>query len=104
MLSIGSREVVRIELRGEVPCQELDDSAVLFLLEGGVEHLSVFRQVVGLVLGATGLVSVSYLGDFTGYEFLSGGSCKVAVVCGTYEMVAMYRLTASESLSPQKAR
>ena len=74
---------MRIELRGEVSCQEHDDSAILLLLEGGVEHLSVFRQVVGLVLGATGLVSVSYLDNFTGYEFLSAGSCEVAVVCGT---------------------
>ena len=52
MLSIGSREVVRIELRGEVSCQELDDSPILFLLKCGVEHLSVLRQVVGLVFGA----------------------------------------------------
>ena len=66
---------MRIELRGEVPCQELDDAAILFLLEGDVEHLSVFRQVVGFVLGATGSVLAAYLGDFTGYEFLSGGSC-----------------------------
>ena len=75
---------MRVELRGEVPCQKLDDAAILFLLEGGVEHLSVFRQVVGFVLGATGLglVSISYLGGFTGYEFFSGGSCEVAVVCG----------------------
>ena len=79
---MGPREVVRIELRGEVPCQELDDSAIQFFLEGGVEHLSVFRQVVGLVLGATGLASVAFLGDFTGDELLSGGSCKIAVVGG----------------------
>ena len=74
---------MRIELWGEVACEEFDDSAILFLLKGGVEHLSVFRQVVGFVLGATGLVSVSYLGDFTGYEFLRGGSCEIAIVCGT---------------------
>ena len=77
MLSVGSREIMRIELRGEVPCQELDDSAILFLLKCGVEHLSVFRQDVGLVLGTTDLVLVAYLGDFTGYEFLSGASVRL---------------------------
>jgi len=74
---------MRVELRGEVACEEFDDSAILLLFKGGVEHLSVFRQVVGFVLGATGLVSVSYLGDFTGYELLRGGSCEIAIVCGT---------------------
>ena len=73
---------MRIELRGEVTCEEFDDSAILFLLKGGVEHLSVFRRVVGFVFGATSLVSVLYLGDFTGYEFLRGGSCEITVVCG----------------------
>ena len=67
MFTIWAREVVRIELRGEVPCQELDDLAILFLLKCCVEHLSVLRQVVGLVLGATSLVSVAYFGDFIGY-------------------------------------
>ena len=79
---VGARQVMRIELWEEVACEEFDDSAILLLFKGGVEHLSVFRQVVGFVLGATGLVSVSYLGDFTGYEFLCGGSCEVAKVCG----------------------
>ena len=73
---------MRIKLWGEVACEEFDDSAIWFLLKGGVEHLSVFRQVVGFVLGATGLVSVSYLGDFTGNEFFCGGSCEIAIVCG----------------------
>ena len=72
VLSVGAWKIMRIELRGEVPCQEL---------ECGVEHLSVFRQVVGFVLGATGLVSAAYLGDFIGYNFLGGGSCEIAVVC-----------------------
>jgi hypothetical protein len=54
----------------------------LLLFKGVVEHLSVFRQVVGFVLGATGLVSVSYLSDFTGYKLLRGGSCEIAIVCG----------------------
>ena len=72
-----------IELRGEVACEEFDDSAILFLLKGSVEHASVFRQVVGFVLGAVSLVSVPYLGNFTGYEFVRGGSCEIAIVCGT---------------------
>ena len=80
---VGPRQVMRIELRGEVACEEFDDSAILLLFKGGVEHLSVFRQVVGFVLGATSLVSVSYLGDFTGYKLLCGSSCEVAIVCGT---------------------
>ena len=66
---------------GRSPCQELDDSVILFLLKCCVDHLSVLRQVVGLVLGATSLVSVAYFGDFTGYEFLGGGGCEIAVVC-----------------------
>ena len=45
------------------------------------KHLSVLRQVIGLVLRATCLVAVAYFGDFAGYEFLSGGSCEIAVVC-----------------------
>jgi len=73
---------MRVELRGEVACEEFDDSAILLLFKGVVKHLSVFRQVVGFVLGATGLVSVSYLGDFTGNEFFCGGSCEIAIVCG----------------------
>ena len=72
MLSVESGEIMRITLWGEVPCQKLDDAAILFLLEGGVEHLSVVRQVVGFVLGATGLVSAAYLGDFIGYKLLGG--------------------------------
>ena len=73
---------MRVELRGEVACEEFDDSAILFLLKGGMEHLSVFRQIVVFVLGVTSLVLVPYLGDFTGYEFLCGSSCEVAIVCG----------------------
>ena len=40
-------------------CEEFDDSAILFLLECGAEHLPVFRQVIGFVLGPTGLISAS---------------------------------------------
>ena len=72
---------MRVQLWGEVPCQELDDSAILFFLKCVMEHLSVFREVIGLVFGAACLVAAAYLGDFTGYEFLGGGSCEIAVVC-----------------------
>jgi hypothetical protein len=74
---------MRVELRGQIACEEFDDLAILFLLKGEAEHLPVFRQVVGFIMGATSLVSVPYLGDFTGYEFHCGGSCEVAIVCGT---------------------
>ena len=82
VFSVGLREIVRVKLRGEVTGEEFDDSVILFLLEGGMEHLSVFRQVVGIVLGATGVVSVSYFGYFTGDEFLSGGCCEIAIIRG----------------------
>jgi hypothetical protein len=29
------------------------------------------------------LFFLPYLGDFAGYEFLCGGSCEIAIVCGT---------------------
>ena len=82
VFSVGPREIVRVKLRREVSGEKFDNSAILFLLEGGMEHLSVFRQVVGFVLGATGLVSVSYFGYFTGDEFLSGGCCEIAIIRG----------------------
>ena len=68
---------MRVELWGEVACKEFDDSAISFLLKGSVEHLSVFRQVVGLVLKATSLVAALYLGDFTGYELLCGAAVRL---------------------------
>ena len=37
--------------------------------------------MIGLVLGAACLVAVAYLGNFAGYEFLSGDSCEIAVIC-----------------------
>ena len=52
--------VGRVGLGGrEFSCEKFDDSAVLFLLKCGVEHLPVFRQVVGFVLGPTVLVAAS---------------------------------------------
>ena len=44
--------------------------------------MSVLRQIVGLVLEATGLVAVAYLGKFIGYELLGGSGGEVAVVGG----------------------
>ena len=69
----GGREVTR---------EEFDDSAVLFLFECVAEHLPVFRQIVGFVLGSTCLVSAADFCDFSGYEFLGGRSVEVAVECG----------------------
>ena len=52
----------------------------MLLLEGGAKHLPVFSEVVGLVLGATGLVFASDYGDFLRYEFLRWGCSEVPVV------------------------
>ena len=46
---------------------------------------------------------LQYFRDFAGYEFLCGRSGEIAVEHGTMGRVARYRLTASGSLSPQKA-
>ena len=42
--------------------------------------MPVFSEVVGLVLGATGLVFASDYGDFFRYEFLRWGCGEVPVV------------------------
>ena len=45
-----------VQLRREVSREEFDDATVLSLFEGGAEHLPVFREVCGFVLGTSGLV------------------------------------------------
>ena len=64
----------------EFACEKFDDLAILFLLKCGAEHLPIFRQVVGFVLGPTGSVSTSDFQDFTGYELLRRLSGEIAVV------------------------
>ena len=65
---------------GIVPREEFDDATILLLLEGGAKHLPVFIEVVGLVLGATGLVFASDYGDFLCDEFLRWGFGEVPVI------------------------
>ena len=64
----------------EVSREEFDDATILLLFEGGAKHLPVFSEVVGLVLGATGLVFASDYGDFLRYEFLRWGYSEVPVI------------------------
>ena len=45
-----------VQLRREVSREEFDDATVLFLFEGGAEHLPVFHEVCRFVLGTSGLV------------------------------------------------
>ena len=52
----------------------------MLLLKGGAENLPVFCEVVGLVLGAAGLVFASDCGDFFRDEFLRWGCSEVSVV------------------------
>ena len=67
-------------MRWIVPREEFDGAIILLLLEGGAEHLPVFSEVVGLVLGASGLVFASDYGDFLRYEFLRWGCSEVPVI------------------------
>ena len=75
----------------------------MFLFECVAEHLPVFRQVVGFFLGPVGLVSAADFRDFAGYEFLGERSVEIAVECGPMGESGWYLVTASGSLSPQKA-
>ena len=65
------------QLRREIPREKFDDATILFLLEGGAEHLPVFREVRGFVLGT----SADYR-DFFTYEFFRGDSGEVPVIVG----------------------
>ena len=53
-----------VQLRRKVSRKEFDDATILFLFKGRTEHLPVFSEVVGLVLGATSLVSAADYGYF----------------------------------------
>ena len=48
-----------VQLRREVSREKFDDATVLFLFEGGAEHLPVLREIRGFVLGTSGLVFAS---------------------------------------------
>ena len=58
-----------VQLRREVSREKFDDASVLFLFEDGAEHLPVFREVRGFVLGTSGLVFAPDYRDFFPYEF-----------------------------------
>ena len=72
-----------VQLRREVSREEFDDATVLFLFEGGAEHLPVFREVRGFVLGTSGLVFAPDYREFFRNELLRRGSSEIPVVIGT---------------------
>ena len=71
-----------VQLRREVSREKFDDATVLFLFEGGAEHLPVFREVRGFVLGTSGLVFAPDYRDFFPYEFFRGDSSEISVIVG----------------------
>ena len=71
-----------VQLRREVSREELDDATILLLYEAGAEHLPVFREVRGFVLGTSGLVLASDYRDFFPYEFFRGDSGEIPVIVG----------------------
>ena len=71
-----------VQLRREVSREEFDDATILFLFEGGAEHLPVFREVRGFVLGTSGLVFAPDYRDFFPYEFFRGDSGEIPVIVG----------------------
>ena len=73
---------MRVQLRREVSREEFDDATVLFLFEGGVEHLPVFREVRGFVLGTSGLGFASDYRDFFPYKLSRGGGSEIPVIVG----------------------
>ena len=71
---------MRVEWGGEFSGEEFDESAILFLFVGVVEHFAVVSGVVRSVLSSPGLVGAAEEGNFLGDELTCGGGCKVAVV------------------------
>ena len=69
-----------VQLRRKVSREEFDDATILLLFEGGAEHLPVFREVRGLILGTSGLVFAPDDRDFFAYEFFRGDCDEVPVV------------------------
>ena len=61
-----------VQLRREVSREEFDDATILFLFESRADHLPVFREVRGFVLGTSGLVFAPDYRDFVTYEFFRG--------------------------------
>ena len=71
-----------VQLRREVSREEFDDATILFLFKSRAEHLPVFREVRGFVLGTSGLVFAPDYRDFFTYEFFRGDSGEVPVIVG----------------------
>ena len=69
-----------VQLRRKVSREEFDNATILLLFEGGAEHLPVFREVRGLILGTSGLVFAPDDRDFFAYEFFRGDCDEVPVV------------------------
>ena len=66
-----------VQLRREVSRETFHDATVLFLFEGGAEHLSVLREVCSFVLGTSGLVFASDYRDFFPYKLSRGGGSEM---------------------------
>ena len=71
-----------VQLRRKVSREEFDDATILLLFKGGAEHLPVFREVRGLILGTSGLVFAPDYRDFFAYEFFRWDCDKVPIVVG----------------------
>ena len=69
-----------VQLRREVSREEFDDATILFLFKSRAEHLPVFSEVGGFVLGTSGLVFAPDYRDFFTYEFFRGDCGKVPVI------------------------
>ena len=71
-----------VQLRREVSREEFDDATILFLFKSRAEHLPVFREVCGFVLGTSGLVFAPDYREFFPYELFRRGSSEIPVVIG----------------------
>ena len=71
-----------VQMRQEVSRAKFDDATVLFLFEGGAEHLPVLREIRGFVLGTSGLVFASGYRDFFPYTLSRGGGSEIPVIVG----------------------
>ena len=71
-----------VQLRRKVSRKEFDDATILLLFEGGAEHLPVFREVCGFVLGTSGLIFAPDHRDFFPYEFFRGDRGEIPVIVG----------------------
>ena len=69
-----------VQLRRKFSREEFDNATILLLFEGGAEHLPVFREVCGFVLGTSGLVFAPDYRDFFTYEFFRGDCDEVPVI------------------------